>query len=1025
MASTDRHPEQDISLTDGSTTVAGNIVNNQGTEDPLNFHTTQQPRVSLKMYQGGTQHSDTEPPYRSIEKRDYSGGRGIDIFEQDATRFDASYRLETWREGRVVLASEEQYATGVRATTEEAWWQDNADSAYDLARVAIYGDQALYSRKFTPSDNITPKYVYYALDDVWTGDWSAIGTQARIYSDDGGGKPNALLFVSTGVNSTTYPGVVRSDFINATQLNSGTDYHIVFVGAVAGDSTTHNVIYAGDDVDASTAYKSTDGSSWSAATKGLFFRIVPDEDPFDMFPFEHYGSQYVVLSYRDHDNNDPRVFMNGDRGTVSSMSSSATTSLIDTSKSWTTDEWAGSIVRLHSGPGADDSAPWRLISSNDGDTLTVTPAWESMPRELTKYAIVNSNKWTEKADHGLTRKITDVLVSGNIVYVCRGDFDDIFHMFDDTWTMEVGNRGSYITEAIDTETGNRTIFLARAGWPPMIFSAAPVWSENNLDISDLDFESSMAVELKEPDFYDGDMESDSLLWEQVGDCSQQRQAEDDELGTKVYQGFYARWVQNCGNNEGFKQTLSVKSGTTYHITCRVLIHADFLSGGVDVTFDNKVIGAVSGISGMFMWNLIEGFVTTTSASVDLKFLGTKTFNDFFVDAVRIERIATYLTQFGDERITNVLPFGPDSQLHVITTGGIYREWRGDYYKISPAEMSGAKDDRNGVAALEHGPYLFMSFLDGVGRYSSGGQGTGRLDQVGQNLDEGMPANQRGNIVSLVGYPERMYAALDGGSSNYSTILLYNGLGWHEVYRAPATGMRITSLYIQTLPDTYVDRLWFNEGSDIAWIGVDLNPIENSKYRYCPFGYVRLPNIYLEQREVDKHWSTIKITGRDNDGNDLSTSNYIIATYTTSAGVTIMIGIFDASESHSIDYTGKYVNDPRIQLLTDNSLETPQLDAVTIDCLEHLPVKWAYTWQMRLSDDQETHAGKETRTTLATQIANTKSLTDSAAPVTMTNNRHPHADGNSMKLLTSEFSPVMVDQTTQRRSVIVSCTAIDV
>ncbi len=63
-----------------------------------------------------------------------------------------------------------------------------------------------------------------------------------------------------------------------------------------------------------------------------------------------------------------------DAGTATGTQTSTT--LQDTGKSWTTNQWAGHRVRIVAGTGAGQD---RTVLSNTGATLTVTVAWGTTP----------------------------------------------------------------------------------------------------------------------------------------------------------------------------------------------------------------------------------------------------------------------------------------------------------------------------------------------------------------------------------------------------------------------------------------------------------------------------------------------------------------------------------------------------------------------------------------------------------------------------------------------------------------------
>jgi hypothetical protein len=85
---------------------------------------------------------------------------------------------------------------------------------------------------------------------------------------------------------------------------------------------------------------------------------------------------------------DGTIINSGENATVwergTAVGAQTTTTLKDTSKSWTTDQWAGYYVRIFSGTGEDQ---FRKITSNTSDTLTV-PTWTTItPDTTTKYFI--------------------------------------------------------------------------------------------------------------------------------------------------------------------------------------------------------------------------------------------------------------------------------------------------------------------------------------------------------------------------------------------------------------------------------------------------------------------------------------------------------------------------------------------------------------------------------------------------------------------------------------------------------------
>src|SRR3989441_601281 len=79
-------------------------------------------------------------------------------------------------------------------------------------------------------------------------------------------------------------------------------------------------------------------------------------------------------------------------GTATNESGTASggtsTTLVDASKLWSTNLWAGRPVSITSGTGVGQTSP---VSSNTATTLTVSPAWTTTPDATSKYVILQTS----------------------------------------------------------------------------------------------------------------------------------------------------------------------------------------------------------------------------------------------------------------------------------------------------------------------------------------------------------------------------------------------------------------------------------------------------------------------------------------------------------------------------------------------------------------------------------------------------------------------------------------------------------
>lgn len=105
--------------------------------------------------------------------------------------------------------------------------------------------------------------------------------------------------------------------------------------------------------------------------------------------------------------------------------------------------------------------------------------------------------------------------------------------------------------------------------------------------------------------------------------------------------------------------------------------------------------------------------------------------------------------------------------------------------------------------------------------------------------DGIPADRRGVISCIVSAIGWLFFVVDGGTSNYSSIICWNGMGWHEIFRGWATGVRIRNAAWQSNLDSR-GRLWFDIGGDMAYIEFPkfaANPLKDTTINYQHEGVI--------------------------------------------------------------------------------------------------------------------------------------------------------------------------------------------
>ena len=135
--------------------------------------------------------------------------------------------------------------------------------------------------------------------------------------------------------------------------------------------------------------------------------------------------------------------------------------------------------------------------------------------------------------------------------------------------------------------------------------------------------------------------------------------------------------------------------------------------------------------------------------------------------------------------------------------------------------------------------------------------------MGPDLGAGLPAARQGKVASLVGTVNSLFAAIDGGASNTSSILAYNGMGWHEIVRAEIAGDRIRGMGYETLSSP--PRLWWGEADKIRFVELpdySDNPAGFSGYKFASTGELTQSWWGSEMLKVIKDYRAVVVHSED-------------------------------------------------------------------------------------------------------------------------------------------------------------------
>lgn len=429
VSPTEPNPTHHVALRDRNGQQVGLILCNANGNVSPRYGKNPVERTALKTTSGNNSYSDFPYPYSPITQDDWSGGRGNLDFERDTTKFYDSFRLRTGRSNKVFLGPQEKYSTGNRKQIN-----------YVPGNVMFYKliNNKYVARYFLASENMTAARVWIMLRRKGNP-----GPGTIEICSDGFGFPDTVLTSATfsvgDMADTTSEWVIKSISVN---LTSSTLYWIK-VYASQGDNST-NYWELGVSPGFGNSRISGDGSAWTGCDFDLYFRITETEQGSNAIFYEYKGQQYVVIS----GSGAPKLYMNGDRGVVTAGSMSE---IIDSTKAWTVNTFAGCMVMIVNGAGKNQERPYRYIVSNTSTKLNLASNFdEPTATGSTEYIIVNTSQWREISGHGLTAPVTDVYVSkANVIYFAMGDNVNIRRMREynnaGVWTLEYADEPNTAT----------------------------------------------------------------------------------------------------------------------------------------------------------------------------------------------------------------------------------------------------------------------------------------------------------------------------------------------------------------------------------------------------------------------------------------------------------------------------------------------------------------------------------------------------------------------------------------------------
>ena len=125
-------------------------------------------------------------------------------------------------------------------------------------------------------------------------------------------------------------------------------------------------------------------------------------------------------------------------------------------------------------------------------------------------------------------------------------------------------------------------------------------------------------------------------------------------------------------------------------------------------------------------------------------------------------------------------------------------------------MEKTPDRANGAFCIVHGQFMYYSWLHSIIRLYGSSH-----DDIGDDYRGlGLPNGREGVYADGDTYLKNLFCGIDA-YGGISSVLVWDGLGWHEMVRSRQVADRIRMVKVQVCPG-FMNRLWTNMGGDLIF-----------------------------------------------------------------------------------------------------------------------------------------------------------------------------------------------------------------
>jgi hypothetical protein len=272
-----------------------------------------------------------------------------------------------------------------------------------------------------------------------------------------------------------------------------------------------------------------------------------------------------------------------------------------------------------------------------------------------------------------------------------------------------------------------------------------------------------------------------------------------------------------------------------------------------------------------------------------------------------------------------------------------------------------RDSNNGKAVAAQDMYLYFSFAHSVERmYGGSTSNSSTIDDIGPWRHAGLPEGRKGKVVKLLPVLDWMFAALDAGEDGTSSVLVWNGKGWHEIFRAWTSGKRITNLFWQSITDGLGrPRLWIVVGGELVYIEFPLdtfNPEQDTGLNFTYESSITLSTFDMSRANLKKYYHELNLITRNDEAIDVGLDYQVDEDIGGDEWTVVRDFTQYPRDVLSIQEGNRFAIRPRLRIKCDDADVPTVIRAVVLEGLVRRPEKRQYNLRIRTSNYQVDRRG---------------------------------------------------------------------